>query len=154
MAKSPGGSGESGEFMRIRADPSKIPDPKNISVLSFDITLVQGRVSVSYLETYEDAGKLELYVSNAPDDYSNNGGIYNGGGAAYKKVPPSSGFVGKSVYIDTYNPRRHHSEIVTKTLHMDAHGRFLIHIRHVPLPGKELQERGGDKVKILGVSSC
>ena len=146
--------GPPGTLKRLRKDPSDSPSPYNISVLSFHIAIPQGRVSISYLETYRDAGKLELYVSNIPNEYGSNGGIYGRDPRPYKIYKPSSGFVSFSTFIDTYNETLKHSQISTKTVAFSAHGQFLLHIRHVPLEEGELLRRGGDKVKILGVTSC
>lgn len=47
------------------------------------------------------------------------------------------------------------SELKVATIHTAYKGGyFFLNIEHVPLPRQELVRRGGDKVKILGISSC
>ena len=65
--------------------------------------------------------------------------------------------VSTSVFIDTLRPRdlARASEVVIATVPSQYHGgTFALNIRHVPLSAEEYALRGGDKVKILGLSSC
>jgi hypothetical protein len=58
-------------------------------------------------------------------------------------------------YIDTLLPTNlKFSEVRTTTLNFGMIGSFVLNFLHRKLPEKELLLRGGDKVKIMGITSC
>lgn len=65
--------------------------------------------------------------------------------------------VSTSKYIDTLRDENASrvSEIKVETIHTGYRGGyFLVNIEQIRLSAEELARRGGDKVKILGISSC
>lgn len=65
--------------------------------------------------------------------------------------------VSTSAYIDTLRPSdlSRVSEIKSAVINTGYRGgNFVLNLHHVPLSDEERERRGGDKVKILGISSC
>ena len=132
--------------------------------LVFEVTLAQGEVSITYLETYRNAGRLEVWLS-LHDIWARHGILENAQGvlgccdrakarrdASYpvqlSRTPSYSG------YIDTFNSNNSVSAVVTKTLRFSYRGTFLLNVRHDPISAEEVRVRGGDKVKLLGIRAC
>ena len=131
--------------------------------IAFPVDLVRGLVSVTYLETYENAGLLELWVGAKPGASEAVEGVVRSSASdhsPYKAQPtvrgaPTSYFATPSFVLDTYAPNRTTSEYKTKTIDFGSHGSHLLHVRHVrPKSKLDLERRRGDKVKLLGVVSC
>ena len=131
--------------------------------LAFEIELVAGAVTISYLETFHNAGVLEVWVASKPSQFSSNGGIRGcklSPTNAYKSDPhqplrpPTSPWFTESTFIDTYVPGRTTSQIRERTIDFKSHGTHMLNIRHSKLPQSERDKRGGDKVKVAAVRSC
>ena len=133
------------------------PNWKHNSMIGFLVNVVNGRVTINYLETYRNAGKIEVKL---------HGNLMLGTGhfvmtTAENKnkhprmIPCCMGkFDTYGAIIDTYNANLNVSSITEKTLHFDITGYLELMITHIPLTQAELKERGGDKVKIVGITVC
>jgi hypothetical protein len=55
--------------------------------LAFAISLVHGFVTVTYLETFKNAGVLEVWVGTKPHDYGSDGSIKTDENAERKARP-------------------------------------------------------------------
>eukprot|EP01041_Mallomonas_annulata_P010342 gene10342-21578_t len=134
--------------------------------IAFKVTLLYGQISVSYLSSYHNCGKFELWISNF--DFSSNGamlsakpnvvGCCNKNMSRIKRLyPPSIGryiMHSHSVYVDTFQNITKTSEIKSQSFSFGMFGSFLLHVAHERLPREEFVERGGDKVKILSILAC
>ena len=61
----------------------------------------------------------------------------------------------RSTFIDTLQSSGlRASEIRTQTINFGMTGTFALNLLHRSLPAGALAERGGDKVKVLGVRAC
>lgn len=60
----------------------------------------------------------------------------------------------KSVIVETHSNTSKISEIKVATFTFTFRGNFLLNLVHLTLSDEELRRRGGDKVKILGISAC
>jgi len=145
------------------------PDDLNFTYIAFPIVLVGGKVSVTYLSSYENAGILELWISYVwvPHiDYS----------IMKRKDPVMPGVVGccdkssekKTLYTHT-NGLGHSrttvidtlqssgvkaSEIRTTTIDFGMTGTFALNLLHRTQSPSARATRGGDKVKVLGIRAC
>ena len=156
------------------AKSSKRRNASAAAWIAFPVFLVEGAVTVTFLETYRDAGVIEIWVGTVPHDFTSNGGYTSQEPQAenmYKRTPqpgmpqdgPYSLYTTRSVFIDTYNPAHNSSEHKMRTLMMGAHGKQLLHMRHAGpqersargvLSKAEVRRRGGDKVKIVELRAC
>jgi hypothetical protein len=137
--------------------------------ISFLCHMIHGQVSIAYLSTYQNAGMIEVYLST--HDFSSNGGI----GYQVKLKPWSitccnsskqqtDGYpsrigryspISNSAFIDTYKPDVKTSALAVKTVEFSQYGgMFLVNIIHHSLSREEYHRRHGDKVKILGITTC
>jgi len=133
--------------------------------MAFSVSLVHGFVTVTYLESYRNAGVLEVWVGTRPHDYGSDGSIKTDEDAERKNRPykfderlspgtdentaPSASF-----FIDTFDGARTTPEFRERTFDVRAHGGQLLHLRHSGLSADERARRGGDKVKVVGIRSC
>jgi hypothetical protein len=122
---------------------------------------VQGRVTVTYLQSYENSGIFQMFLAGRV--YLETG-AFRETSAAKRKARPNlvpccnithvSKYATESVFIDTYSPAEKYSAVVETTVHFDAVGKLDLWILFVPLADSDFKERGGDKVKILGITTC
>jgi len=141
------------------------------------VVIVTGHVSISYLQTYKNAGKFRVFVAPTNEHWF-TGHLFNEQqlsqglknvsvskeeqytlrccNASLIKPPPKNSLAHptEAFTIDTYAPKATFSEIRTTTLRVHGSGTFNMHFRHVPLTIEEIKYRGGDKVKIVGLRSC
>ena len=133
--------------------------------MAFSISMVHGFVTITYLESYRNAGILEVWVGTKPKDYGSDGSIKTDEDAErlnrpYKfdpAVTPGTDencAASASFFIDTFDGERSTSEFRERTFNVRAHGGQLLHLRHTGLPEAERVRRGGDKVKVVGIRSC
>ena len=131
------------------------------SRLAFYIALIEGHVSITYLETYRNAGIMEIWLSmvgyaDSLEMRSSSGDVIGCCDTSKVALYPTihRGLSTYSAYIDTYRNASRVSEIVTRTIQFAQQGVFLVNIRHFPVGSEEHEARQGDKVKLLGVHSC
>jgi hypothetical protein len=127
----------------------------------FKVHLLKGEVSISYLSTYRNAGKVELWLSYT--DWENSRGYYESKepgviGCCSKKrwdyPSPFRSLQSHSAFLDTLDTKDKISQTKVATFRFSYSGVFLLNIKHEALDAKEFESRGGDKVKILGIRSC
>jgi hypothetical protein len=145
-----------------------------VAHLTFVLDFVSGHLSIDYLSSYENAGIVEIWLS----ELSHTMKIDRMSCRKNWKVSPSKLHVcydnsqekiniyphiygtghTQTEYLDTYVDMSasdiKFSQISTKTFNLNVTGMALLHILHRPLPDVELARRKGDKVKILGLTSC
>ena len=138
------------------------------------VDLIAGQVSVDYLASYENAGIVEIWLSELSylmplkllkcskwkiSSEKRERICYDNSAEKLKLYPHLHG-MGHThtqtldTFIDMSTSEVKFSEITTKTFSLNATGMLLLHLLHRPLPAEVMSRRKGDKVKILGVSSC
>jgi hypothetical protein len=123
--------------------------------LSFIIKTVEGKVTVTYLETYRNAGVIKLYIQTLGHSQGHFQRTRKDKALAHPDmIPCCQGLKTMSATIDTLNEATHSSGIASKTLHFDISGTMELVVEHVDVGGAERVRRGGEKVKLFAVSSC
>ena len=134
--------------------------------IAFSVNLVRGEITFSYLQTYENAGIFEVWLTKNPSVSSDYGfsegktkGVLYCCDKDYNKTHPAGIYAARqpstySGFIDTFRPNISSSELHQETVRFGAHGIFLLHIRHVNLGYDECKSRKGNKVKIVAIHSC
>jgi len=127
----------------------------------FKVHLLKGEVSISYLSTYQNAGKVEIWLSYT--DWENSRGYYESKeagviGCCSKKrwdyPSPFRSLQSHSAWLDTLDENDKISQTKVATFRFSYSGVFLLNIKHERLDADEVKRRGGDKVKILGIRTC
>lgn len=149
----------------------RVKNDSRDSHIAFMVSFLRGALSLTYLETYRNAGVVEFWLSQAKAaGYA--GQFHKDHPAQNVSGPPWLGCCDPdksklrsplyssihpmtfSLRIDTFNNHSSRSALRTQSFRVNANGKFVLHLRHARLSGEEWSRRGGDKVKILGVSSC
>ena len=136
--------------------------------LAFEVELNIGAITITYLETYRNAGVVEVWIGGIPGKYGSANGIRKVAATpetAYKTPrskreirsprpgsPPAHREHTKSYFIDTFNPNSTTSNLQQYTIDFDSVGEHLVHLRHFEV--SDAARRGGDKVKIMAIRSC
>jgi hypothetical protein len=115
-----------------------------------------GKVTVSYLKSYRNSGKFEVYFQPIKMFISSflatdpKRRIAHPDMIACCHNPRQS----LSGYVDTYDNSSTTSVIVSRTFHFDVVGALFFVVERVALSGEEIDRRGGDKVKIVAIRTC
>jgi len=124
--------------------------------LLLPVVVVNGKVSVSYLKSYRNSGKFQVFLQPGRSQSVN----FNPTSPERLRSHPN--LIGCCVnpwqtmrgYVDTFDNSSSTSVIVTKTFQFDMSGMLNVVVQRVPLSVEEKERRGGDKVKIVAVRSC
>jgi len=122
---------------------------------------IQGRVTITYLQSYENSGIFQLFLGGR---VYLEVGAYTPTSPLRRKDFPNiipccnassfSKYSTESAFVDTYSSVEKHSAVIEKTFHFDVVGKSDLWIVFVPLSDHNFNIRGGDKVKIMGVTLC
>ena len=146
------------------ADSSNRPHSQSEAHIMFPILLSTGRVSITYLSSYENCGTLEVWITFT-DPSTQRGKVSSGqqgviGCCNHTKemrsyYPHVKGMhASDSAFLDTLETSARVSEMRTATFNFGVAGSFALNLLHTRLPEEEITARKGDKVKILGIKSC
>jgi hypothetical protein len=140
------------------ADSSTRSVQPSVAHVAFFLVTGTGKVGISYLSTYRNAGVFEVWLSTAYPKWK-----LQACSARKKETYRSAWFYPHSdqrevtkrvLVVDTYQNRSEVSNVDTQVMAFGCIGTVLVNLVHRPLPAEELARRGGDKVKILGLYGC
>lgn len=152
-----------GKPMGWIADSSTRPAHVSEPHIMFPILLSSGRVSITYLSSYENCGQVEAWLTYI-DPATKYGSVATGNNIIsccnesvhksrvvypHKYMPATN-----SAFLDTLDTSAKVSEMRTVTYNFGVAGCFALNLLHSSLPSEEIKRRKGDKVKILGIKSC
>jgi hypothetical protein len=147
-----------GKPMGWIADSASRPINQTTAHIAFDITMLQGAISLLHLQTYQNAGIMKVWVSTEEHivkHYCDN--RKKDKNLLLEHYPYIALHVVHSdpVYIDTYQNHSSTSEVkFTNIIIPQCQGAAILHVSHTTLPDVERKWRGGDKVKLLGIRAC
>ena len=129
---------------------------KTFGKLLFPVSLLNGKVTVTYLKSYKNCGKFQLFFQ--PSKYL-SGNFVASNPDRIRRHPhlipccrnPWQTFTAD---IDTYDNSSTTSVIVSRTFQFDMIGLLNVVVYRVPLSADERARRLGDKVKILSLRTC
>jgi hypothetical protein len=124
--------------------------------LLFPVVLLNGQVTVTYLKSYRNCGKFQLFFQ--PSKFL-SGNFEKSSPMKLHEHPnlipccrnPWQTF---SADIDTFDNTPMTSVIVSRTFQFDMIGLLNVVVYRVPLSTEETAHRSGDKVKILSLRTC
>jgi hypothetical protein len=133
-------------------------------LIVFPAMVVHGRVTVTYLESYNNCGDFEIWIGEPRRDNHHNAEIGNFHVTESWKAERHPNMVQccdqrghgdtRRATISTYRHNMTFSAVVQQTVHFDISGSYAVHIQALPLSADEYASRKGDKVKILGITVC
>ena len=131
--------------------------------LGFQGLLGFGRITITYLQSYRNCGRVEVFVRGRKDLAV---GPYDTHTLAERRkkhpnmIPccdrtkPKHRYATLATVLDTFDNSSRVSAVSQKTFHFDITGPQLLVLNHLPLSQDEFEARGGDKVKIMGITFC
>ena len=124
--------------------------------LLLPVVLTTGKITISYLKSYNNSGQFEVYLQPGRSQSVN-----------FLQTDPKlliahPNLVGCCVgpyqtlraKVDTFDNTTNTSVIVSRTFQFDRTGLLNVVVQRVRLPAEERKRRSGDKVKIVSIRSC
>jgi hypothetical protein len=133
---------------------------QQIPQLQFQLKPLKGRVTITYLKSYFNAGKFLVYFRSSSwlegsfrTTSKTKQRTHPNMIPCCRMIPPH--IATHSAVIDTYSNASKASGLFQHTLHFDLTAMTMpLVIEHIQMPQDEVLQRGGDQVKILSVKSC